>query len=316
MRPPRPVPAHLAGRAFSRAEALAAGITPRMLQHKRFVEVHPSVYRLSEVELDERGRIDAARRAVPAEARVSHGTRLRMLGVERGPLVPIHLTIDRELHLAIPGIKLHRTVLMPAHDDETVSVEAAYLGFAATARTIDLVVVGDWLLHRRHVSKESLLAEATAQPWRPGAAEVLAVVLRLDGRSRSLPESEVRVLLRAAELPAPEVNLDVHDDTGRFLACGDLVYLLWRLFIEYEGGQHFTDADQIASDTDRYSLLRRHDWEYVQVTKKHLASPKTMVRMVHRALVARGYEGPAPEFGDAWDALFKAPRTASHRRAA
>lgn len=316
MRPPRPVPAHLATRAFNRSEALAAGITPRMLQHPRFVDVYPSVYRLAEVELDERGLIDAAGRALPAEARVSHGTRLRLLGVERGPLEPIHFTIARELHLKIPGIMLHRTIAMPPHDSETVSVEAAYLGLAATARQIDLIVVGDWLLHRRHMTKESVLALAQAQPWRPGSAEVVAVVPRLDGRARSMPESETRAFLAVAGLPTPEVNLDVFDDDGVFLGCGDLVYLLWRLFIEYEGGQHWTDADQIASDVDRYGRLRRGDWDYVQVTKKHLAAPKQMVRTIHRALVARGYDGPTPEFGAAWDALFRAPRTSSHRRAA
>lgn len=311
MRPVRPVPAHLAHRAFSRAEALAAGLTPRMLQHERFVEVHPSVYRLSHVELDDRGIIEAAHRALPDDARISHGTRLWLLGVERGPLVPVHFTVARDLHLAIPGITLHRTVLMPPHDDWMVSIESAFIGYAATARPLDVIVVGDWLLHRQYLSKESLLTLAHAQAWRPGAAEVIEIVPVLDGRSRSIPESETRVFLEFAGLPKPEVNVDVHDDSGRFLGCGDLVYLLWRLFVEYEGGQHFTDDDQIASDTDRYARLRRDAWEYVQVTKKHIARPKLMVNKVHRALVGQGYDGPAPDFGARWDYLFQAPRASS-----
>jgi hypothetical protein len=287
-----------------------------MLQHPRFVEVHPSVYRLADVELDEGGRVDAARRAVPADARVSHGTRLRLLGVRRGPLLPIHLTIGRELHLKLPGIMLHRTALMRPHDDEHVSVEAAYIGYAMTARLIDLIVIGDWLLHRGHMTKESVLALAKAQSWRPGAAQVVAVMPHLDGRSRSLPESETRVFLTFAGLPKPEVNLDVHDEEGVFLACGDLVYVLWRLFIEYEGGQHWTDPDQIASDVDRYARLRRTEWGYLQVTKRHLAAPTAMVRTVHRALVARGYDGPAPEFGRVWGSLFTVPRASELRRVA
>ncbi|MFI5427340.1 hypothetical protein [Aeromicrobium sp. UC242_57] len=41
-----------------------------------------------------------------------------------------------------------------------------------------------------------------------------------------------------------------------------------------------------------------------------------MVRTVHRALVAQGYDGPAPVFDERWDALFKAPRNQSLRRTA
>lgn len=278
-----------------------------MLQHERFEQDFPSVYRLAGLELDDRGLIAAARLALPEDARISHGTRLRLLGVERGPLAPIHFTVPRDLHLDIPGIMLHRTVVMPTNNGRTVTVEAAYVGFAATARKLDLIVVGDWLLHHGHMSKEAVLEEAAAQPWRPGAAQVVEVVPLLDGRARSLPESEARAFLTFAGLPRPAVNLDVHDDGG-FLGCGDLVYQLWRLIIEYEGGQHWTDADQIASDADRYAGLRRAGWEYVQVTKKHIARPKAMVRTVHRALVARGYEGPDPSFGLHWESLFTAPR--------
>ncbi len=305
MRPCRPVPAHLADRAFSRKEALAAGITPRMLQHPRFVEVHPSVYRLAGVELDDAGRIRAAHLALPQDAVVSHGTRLWLLGAERGALVPFHFTVARDLHLSIDGITLHRTVAMPANDGTVVTVEAAFIGLASYARLIDLVAVGDWLLHRRLMTRSTLAQLANKQPWRPGATQAMSVLPVLDGRSRSMPESETRLCLILAGLPIPAVNADVHDDDGRFLGCGDLVYFLWKLLIEYEGGQHFTDAVQIASDVDRYAGIRGDDWDYVQVTKKHLRRPKAMVQRVHRALVARGYDGPAPDFGDRWRSLFR-----------
>lgn len=314
MRPPRPIPAHLTVRAFTRAEAIAAGITPRMLQHPRFEEVHPSVYRLTGLVLDERGRIDAARRALPDDARISHGTRIRMLGVERDELEPIHFTVARDHHLDIPGIALHRTVLMPPNDGVAVSIEAAFIGYAASARLIDRVVVADWLIHHGHTTIAALLAFAQDQLWRPGAAEVVAVVPLVDGRSRSIPESETRVCLEVAGLPKPAVNLDVHTRDGRFLGCGDLVYLIWKLLIEYEGGQHFTDERQIASDVDRYARFRSDEWAYVQVTKRHLRHPKDLVRRVHRTLASRGYDGPAPEFGSAWDELFRGPRPRSRRR--
>ena len=36
-----------------------------------------------------------------------------------------------------------------------------------------------------------------------------------------------------------------------------------------------------------------------------MRSPRATVRLVHRALVARGYDGPPPEFGEQWDSLFR-----------
>ncbi len=286
---------------------MSAGFTPRMLQHGRFVEVHPSVYRLQDVRLDEMARVDAAQRALPEDARISHGTRLWMLGLRRGDLVPIHFTVARDLHLAIDGIMLHRTALMPPDDGVAVSVEAAFVGYASSARLIDRVVVGDWLLHRGHATIEGLLTFAHEQQWRPGATEVIELVPLLDPRSRSLPESETRVCLEVAGLPRPESNVDLHDESGRFLGCGDLVYLIWRLLVEYEGGQHFENADQIASDVDRYAGFRRDGWHYVQITKRHLSHPRDTVRRIHRALVDRGYDGPAPVFGQSWDDLFRRP---------
>ena len=44
----RPVPEALVGRAFTRREAHAAGVTDRMLQGRRFTAVHPGVYRTAD----------------------------------------------------------------------------------------------------------------------------------------------------------------------------------------------------------------------------------------------------------------------------
>lgn len=237
-----------------------------------------------------------------------------MLGLRRGDFLPIHLTVARDLHLDIPGIMLHRTAVMPPYDEAVVSVEASFVGYAASARLIDRVAVGDWLLHRGHMTVETLLRFVNDQPWRHGAAEVKQVVPLFDARSRSVPESETRLCLDVAGLPRPESNLDLYDESGTFLGCGDLVYLLWKLLIEYEGGQHFNNAVQIASDVDRYAGFRRDGWQYVQVTKQLLAHPRSMVRRVHRELVDRGYDGPGPVFGSSWDELFERPVARAPRR--
>ncbi len=286
---------------------MAHGISPRMLQHSRFELIFPSVYVLAGTRLDAAGLIDAAVLALPDDARPSHLTRMRRLGLDYGPVTPLHFTVGRDLHLDIPMIFLHRTMAMPPADDGGVCVEAAFIGAAASWRLIDLVKIGDWLLHREHMTIASLVELIRAQPWRPGAGAAMAVIPHLDARSRSLKESETRVVLVFSGLPPPEVNVDVFDADGVFVGCGDLVYRLWRLVVEYEGRQHAFDDTQFARDIDRYAAFRLSAWEYVQVTQAKLDRPRSLVVYVHRRLVERGYDGPTPSFGPRWRSLFARP---------
>jgi hypothetical protein len=127
MRNPRPVPDHLRGRTFSLAEARAAGISPRMLEHPRFRQVYPRVYCLEDLVISPAERVAAARRSLPPDARSTHVTRLRELGYEHGPLEPLHFVVPRDLHLDVEGVMLHRTVLMPPDDGAGVCAEAVFV---------------------------------------------------------------------------------------------------------------------------------------------------------------------------------------------
>jgi hypothetical protein len=306
MRQPTPVPPELRDRAFSRQQAIEAGITPRMLQHRRFVQVHPSVYRLEGVELDDRAQIAAAALALPADARVSHTTRLRLSGLDIGDLLPLHFTVARDLHLAIDDVLLHRTVRMPPTDDHGIALGPAFIQTAAMVSRLELVTIGDWLLHRGLLNREIVRHLARRDLWRPGAASAEGVLAELDPRARSLPESELRVILGACGLPLPEVNADVFEN-GEFLGCGDLVFRQWRLVVEYEGRQHAFSTQQFRIDIDRYRRFRRYEWAYLQVTHEDLARPRALVAKVYDELVRRGYDGPPPQFGPAWHRLFGTP---------
>lgn len=146
-------------------------------------------------------------------------------------------------------------------------------------------------------------ALALAELWRPGAHEAIWMLDHLDGRARSLKESETRMILDFAGVPTPELNAQVGlaDDA---IAFGDLVYRQCRLVVEHEGAQHQDDRRQYVSDIDRYALFRAHDVAYVQVTREKLERPRTVVGEVFRALLSRGYAGPVPEFRERSGLLF------------
>jgi hypothetical protein len=247
--------------------------------------------------------VSAAALALPDDARLTGISRIQQLGLDFGPRTPVRFVVARDLHLELDGVFLHRTAVMPPVDEVGVNPAAAFVVYCALARVIDAIKVGDWLLHNGHMEWDELYRFALDNLWRDGAHEALWVLGHLDGDSRSLPESETRSLLSFSGLPVPEVNKGAGspDDTGRI---GDLIYRQWKLVVEYEGEHHQLDRAQYVKDIDRYASLRREEVPYVQVTKEKMSRPRRMVLEVYDALVALGYDGPAPEFGERWRQLF------------
>lgn len=228
-------------------------------------------------------------------------TRLQELGLPFGPTLPLRFVIQGDHHLALDGVFLHRTKRLPPTDDVGVFPAAAYVAYCARTRVIDAIKVGDWLLHHDHMTIDEVRALALRELWRPGAHEAVWILEHLDGRARSLPESEVRALLVAAGLPVPELNVAI-DDEGRVIC--DLVYRQWRTVVEHEGSHHQEDRQQYNLDIGRYAWMRRQDVEYVQSTREKLGNSRSLVGEVYVTLRARGYDGPPPVFGERWHRLF------------
>lgn len=255
--------------------------------------------------------LSAAALALPERAQLSHVSRIQALGLNVGDQRPIHFTVSGDLHIDLPGIFLHRTELLPPLDNVGVTPAAAFIQLCATARRLDAIVAGDWLLHGRHMTRNEVSELARRDDWRPGAGQVRSVLPYLNSRSRSPKESETRALLVFAGLPVPEVNGRLEDVVDS--AVIDLLYRRWMLGVEVEGRQHAFDTKQFNTDIVRYAMLRGVGLEYVQVTQEMLRQPRAVVMTVHRKLVERGYLGPAPLFAGRWNSLFEPVRATPSR---
>jgi len=306
MPPPTEIPVDLRSGPFTRGQAIRVGLPGRALLGRRFVRLFPRVWVCADRPMSDADWIEAARLAMPASARMTGITRIQALGLGVGPCRPFHFVVQGDLHIDLADIMLHRTIAMPPVDDVGVSPAAAFIALAAQARVIDAIKVGDWLLNHEYMTILELLELARRDRWRPGAREAAWLVRHLDGRSRSLKESETRAILVFAGLPHPELNKNVHNSQGELLGCGDLVYLDWRLLVEYEGRQHDDDHAQWNSDIERYRGFRDDGWRYVQVTSEKLRTPRKVVAEVYGQLRRGGYEGPAPILGATWRSLFAA----------
>lgn len=298
------VPEEFRSGPIHRAAAVAGGISRYVLEGPQFERLHDGVYCHRDHEMTFADRVTAAGLALPDAARTTGLTRIKELGVDLGPDLPLHFVVESDLHLVLEGVFLHRTVLMPPHDERGVSAEAAFVAYCAEARVVDAIKVGGALIHRGLLDVGALHDLLAVQQWRRGVAETAWVLPHLDGRCRSMPEAELFALVRFSGLPEPEVNPVVELAPGTPLTP-DLWFARYRRAVEYEGGHHQVERGQYNADIDRYVLYRRHGVGYVQITKERMRSPKAAVRAIHAELVAGGYDGPAPDFGVTWSLLFR-----------
>lgn len=298
----KPIHDALKAGPFLRSRAIELGVTRSMFESSRFERLHQCVYRIAGEPITYPEQLAAARLALPADAKLTGISRIQELGLDYGPLLPIHFVVASDLHLVLDGVFLHRTKALAPLVDGRMSAEGAFISYCSLARTIDAIKVGNWLLQHDLMTLSLLTDVAGAHLWRAGAYEALFVANFLTNRSRSLKESETAACLTFAGLPTPEFNIEL--EIKKRQVIGDLLYASLRLVIEYEGRHHQEDRAQYAKDIDRYKLFRDHDYRYLQVTDEKLSRPRRMVRDVHLEMVEAGYDGPAPVFADTWASLF------------
>lgn len=304
----RPIPLPLLQGPFTPATAREHGVGEKMLRGQRFTRVLPGVWRASEHAMTRADEITAAQLALPERARLSHRTRIEHLGYDARARGTLHFTIAGDLHLDLPGIMLHRTAVLPPCDDVGVHPAAAFIQACAEETLIEAVRLGDYLLTGGHMDPLAVTETVAAQPWRPGTRQALSILPLLDGRVRSPRESDTRMWLVAAGLPRPQCNVAVFEG-GRRLGEVDLWLPQWRHAIEVEGHQHFDEARQVERDVHRYGGFRAHDISYTQVTGAMSTAPVAVVMQIDTALRSRGYDGPAPVFGDHWQDLWRPIRS-------
>jgi very-short-patch-repair endonuclease len=132
---------------------------------------------------------------------------------------------------------------------------------AADLPLADLVAAGDSVL-RAGVPLTELSECCDRQRSRRGARLAHKALLLVNGRSRSRPESHLRVALNHRDLPPFAVNVAVHDNHGQWLAEPDLSLLEAKLALEYQGADH-ADPERMRRDMTRIAELRRAGWEVV-----------------------------------------------------
>lgn len=246
---------------------LPKGVLDRLVTAGRLRPVHRGVYRVGPV-VAPRSLEMAAVLACGSSSAVSHWSAAFMcwrLPDDSRPS-PVHVTVWRGRR-AHGGILVHRSRL--ARDEvrriEGIAVTTparTLLDLAGYAGSRELERAVAEALARRLVGPRQVLELLDRYPRRSGSRQLRSLICGADGPvlTRSEAEELFLTLVRKAELPTPEVNVEV---------AGFEVDFLWRthgLVVEIDGYAFHSSRDQFERDRRRDGVLVRSGFRVMRVT--------------------------------------------------
>lgn len=151
------------------------------------------------------------------------------------------------------------------------------------------VEVIDALCNATGLTPAEMLVVAQRHPRARGMVALRRVLALVDGGAESLQETRTRLLLVRDGLPTPTTQIRVVDARGRFVARADLGWPEWKVIVEYDGEQHWTDPVQRSRDIDRIAELEALGWRIVRVSSELLCNrPHVVLTRVRGQLRAAG----------------------------
>ncbi|WP_308287567.1 DUF559 domain-containing protein [Cryobacterium sp. 1639] len=249
------------------------------------------------------GRARAYAARMPTDHFFSHTTAALLLGL---PL-PRRLENDPRLHVSVlsPGRALrmrgvaghslqHRPGLWIVNGLPVTDPVTTWCDLAVSLGLDDLIAVGDHLLGKLEpaASMDELGAAVAARAGRRGVHRLREALEWVRPRVESPRETRLRLLVVRAGFPEPDTNLDLHLPAGRKRARGDLVYMRYKILVEYDGEQHRTDDAQYARDLERLDDLAAAGWRVIRAAK--FSRPAKILSRLDEALRARGWRPELP----------------------
>jgi hypothetical protein len=146
----------------------------------------------------------------------------------------------------------------------------------------------DALSHATSFKIADVVSLADARPGSRGIRRLRSVLNLVDGGAESPQESRVRLLLVAAGLPPPQTQIEFSDEFGMARIRVDMGWREWRVAVEYDGVQHWSDRYQRSWDIDRIAILETMGWVVVRISAEMLSRPEVIIDRVRSKLRAAG----------------------------
>lgn len=147
----------------------------------------------------------------------------------------------------------------------------------------------DALLNATGVPVSSVDAVAARHPGTRGIRRLRKTMTLVDAGAESPQETRVRLLIVRSGLPRPMTQIPVCDDRGRVVRRIDMGWPSCMVGVEYDGEQHFVNADDYAADIERLEFLAAKGWLIVRVSAAQLRFRRAeIIERIHAARRAHG----------------------------
>jgi len=278
---------------FIGSEALAAGIVTRYQLATRYDAVHRNVY------VPKGQVLTAADKAVAAW--LWSERRATAAGLSAAALLGTKW-LDAKLPAELNQRHRHKTNGILLHSDELADDEVCIAnGIPVTtpARTAyDLgrrgglttaVIRLDAVMQAANLKPIDIEAIADRHRGARGIVQLREAIDLSDGGAESPQETRTRLILTHAGLRPQRTQINVFDRFGEFVHRIDMGWDDWKVGVEYDGAQHWTDPDVRANDIDTQAVLEAMGWRIVRVSGGMVKyRPNTIVARTRVALRAAG----------------------------
>ncbi len=279
-------------RPFRGTEALADGLVTRRTLQSRYRRVFRDVYiaagaPLTPVLLAEAAWLFSDRKAVLAgtSAAALHGDKWLS---DSAP--PELMRADAGCR----GLVVHRVI--PVSDEVCTIRDMSVTTAARTAFDLgrrkgrtEAVIRCDALANATGLTAADVERLAVRHRGARGLVQLRQTLTAMDGGAESPQETRTRLVLLDAGLRRPHTQIRVYDAAGYPFARIDMGYQEFKVGIEYDGAQHWTDPKRRAHDIERRIELAEQGWVIIHVTSDMLRNrPWLVVQRVVAALRAAG----------------------------
>jgi len=251
---------------FTLAEARAVGVTLDMLRGRSWRHVGSELYSWTGLHEEAWQRLHAWHRRLPSAIFIGLSAAwLHRLDVD--PLHPVEVAVPPGSGIRCrPGLVVSRRVIDEATKVRLLpatTIARTLLDLGKRLSPVEHLVLADQAL-RLGLGRHHELAEPAESPM----------------------ETRLRWLLIQAGLPRPQVQVDLHNESGRLVGRADLYYPQARLVIEYDGINH---RDRLVEDNRRQNALLSAGFQLLRFTAADLNQrPDAIVAQVTRLLEAAG----------------------------
>jgi Protein of unknown function (DUF559) len=262
------VPEQLKRGPITIGDAERAGFSRFQLRSGNWRRLGRGTYVWAGLEADPLGPLSALHARLPSGCVFSGLTAARLHGIVDDASA-IELTIPRgsSVH-ARAGLRLRAAALDPCDVSAygplpvTTPLRTCF-DLARSLPLVEAVAALDRALYRGCVALPGFQDYVAGSRGFPGIAQARRVVELVEPGVESPMESRLRMILVLGGLPRPQVQVELHDARGRFLARPDLLYPRARLAIEYDGENH---RDRLVADNRRQNKLQRAGYTLLRYT--------------------------------------------------